>query len=100
MTSPMPKSITVSIGETIRLREWENIKPIISAEFDVPEDCDSIEQYYNDCYRVIKKVFNLHLYNMLFNTQERKKSDSLINFVSELITGKERFPKFKFKEKK
>jgi hypothetical protein len=99
MTSPMPKTITISIGETVRHKEWENIKPEVSAEFNVPEDCDNLDQYYNECYKVLKKVFNLHLYNMLFNTQERKKSDSLINFITELITGKEKFPKFKFKEK-
>jgi len=99
MTNPMPKTINVGITETIRHAEFQNIKPSISAEFDVPEDCQNLQQFYIDCYKVVKKVWNMHLYNMLFNTQQRKEASSLMEFAGTLVTGKEKMPKFKFKEK-
>ena len=89
--------INITIAENIRTRPYEIIKPTISMEFEVPEGKD-IQDFYQEKYRVVKRIWNMHLYNMLYNVDVRKNSKSVFDFAEDLVLGKEKFPKFILKQ--
>jgi hypothetical protein len=85
--------INITIAENIRTRPYEIIKPTISMEFEVPEDED-IQDFYQEKYRVVKRIWNMHLYNMLYNTTNRNQIGDVHKYAEQLVLGKEKFPKF------
>ena len=89
--------INITISENIRTRPYEIIKPTISMEFEVPEGED-IQDFYQEKYRVVKRIWNMHLYNLLYNVDVRKNSKSVFDFAEDLVLGKEKFPKFILKQ--
>jgi len=91
------RKITIEISETIRGKPYEVIKPTISVTYTVPNGED-LEKFYKRKYKDVKRIWNLHLYNMLYNTSRRHKSKSIYKFAESLIADEEKFPTFKIKE--
>ena len=91
------RKITIKISESIRVAPYEVIKPEIAMEFEVPDDVN-LEDFYREKYKVVKRIWNMHLYNQLFNVKKRQKEDNVFEFARMLMKGKEEFPTFKFKE--
>jgi len=92
------KRITIKIAEGIRVAPYEVIKPEIAMEFDVPDDVD-LEKFYREKYKEVKRIWNLHLYNLLFNTDARQKANNVFDYATELVKFNEKFPTFVFKDK-
>lgn len=93
------EQITIIITESIRIAPYETIKPSISMSFDIPLNTD-IEEFYKRKYRIVKRIWNLHLYNLLYNTSRRHKAETVFGFAEDLILKNEGFPTFKNKGKK
>jgi membrane-bound lytic murein transglycosylase MltF len=91
------KKITITIGESIRVQPYETIKPIVTVEFEVPDNED-LEEFYQEKYKETKRIWNMHLYNLLYNADVRKNSKSVFDFAEDLVLGKEKFPKFILKQ--
>lgn len=91
--------IYIEINEGIRVAPYEIIKPIIGMKFEIPDGAN-IEDFYKEKYRVVKRMWNLHLYNLLYNTSQRHKHDNAYNYAQALISGKEKFPTFVIKNNK
>ncbi len=91
--------ITIDISETIRVAPYETIRPGISIEFEVPEGAD-VKEFYLKKYRDVKNLWNLHLYNLLYDTTQRTKVKDIFEHAQNLILGPEKFPMFKLKKKK
>ena len=91
------KKITITIGESIKVQPYETIKPIVTMEYEVPEDKD-LEDFYQEKYKETKRIWNMHLYNLLYNVDVRKNSKSVFDFAEDLVLGKEKFPKFILKQ--
>ena len=93
------RRITIEISETIRGKPYEVIKPSISVAYDVP-DGENLEDFYKKKYKEVKRIWYLHLYNMLYNTSRRHKTKSLYKFAEGLIADEEKFPTFKVKNQR
>lgn len=93
------REIYIEISEGIRVAPYEIIKPTIGIKFEVPEEVN-IEEFYKEKYRVVKRLWNMHLYNLLYNTSQRHKKDSAFDYAQQLILSKEKFPTFIIKKKK
>tara|TARA_B100000902_G_C27000981_1_gene759852 strand:- start:165 stop:461 length:297 start_codon:yes stop_codon:yes gene_type:complete len=92
------KKITITIAENIRVKQYEIIKPAISMEYEVPEGVD-LEEFYQEKYRETKRLWNMHLYNMVYNVDVRRDAKNLHEYVDNMILGRERFPVFKLDKK-
>ena len=90
--------ISITIAENIRVKQYEIIKPTISMEFEVPEGVE-IQDFYQEKYRVVKRIWNMHLYNMLYNTTNRNQIGDVHKYAEQLVLGTEKFPKFILKKK-
>ena len=88
------KKIVITIAENIRGKPYEILKPNISVEYDVPEGAD-IEEFYQEKYREVKRIWNMHLYNMVYNLDKRHDTKSLKEYARDMVLGKESFPVFK-----
>jgi len=95
----MDRQINIEISETIRLAPYEVIKPSISMTYEVPEEAD-IKEFYQEKYREVKKLWNMHLYNQLYNSSNRIDMEDTWAFAQKMVSGKEKFPVFKSKNKK
>ena len=91
--------ITIEISQTIRVVPYEMIKPGISMEFEVPEGID-IKEFYKEKYKEVKQVWNMHLYNLLFDTSQRSKAQDAFDYAKTLILEGEKFPTFRLKNDK
>lgn len=91
------KKIVITIAENIRGKPYEILKPNISVEYEVP-DGENIEEFYQEKYREVKRIWNMHLYNMVYNTDQRNGSKNLKEYAREMVLGKESFPVFKLKK--
>ena len=87
------KKITITIGESIRVQPYETVKPVVTMEFEVPDGVN-LDDYYQEKYKEVKRIWNMHLYNILYNVDVRKNSKSVFDFAEDLVLGKEKFPKF------
>jgi len=78
--------MTISIGETINLGNFESIKPEISVEFDgdALKDNRALSEIYQELYPEVKRIFNMHLFNLLFDVQSRRKADSAFSYILNL----------------
>jgi hypothetical protein len=92
--------ITITINESIRVAPYEVIKPSISIEYEVPQGTISIDDFYKEKYREVKRIWNMHLYNQLYSSSKRHKTEDLFEFAQDLVLGKEQFPTFVLKTKK
>lgn len=91
------RRITIDITEAIRVRPYEVIKPSISITFDVPRGVN-LEKFYLMKYKEVKRIWNLHLYNLLYNTRARHAAPNIFDYAEDLVLGKEKFPTFKPKQ--
>jgi len=91
--------ITIEISQTIRVAPYEMIKPTIGMEFEVPEGAD-VKKFYLEKYREVKKIWNLHLYNLLYDTKHREKAKSIYEYAQSLVLDQEVFLTFKSMKKK
>ena len=91
------KKITITIGESIRVQPYETVKPVVTMEFEVPDGVN-LDDYYQEKYKEVKRIWNMHLYNLLYNVDVRKNSKSVFDFAEDLVLGKEKFPKFILKQ--
>lgn len=87
------EQLTIIITESIRIAPYETIKPSISMSFDIPSGTD-VEEFYKKKYRIVKRIWNLHLYNLLYNTSQRHKAETIFSFAENLILKNEGFPTF------
>lgn len=94
----MNKKITITIAENIRSKPYEILKPNISVEYEVPEGVD-IQEFYQEKYCEVKRIWNMHLYNMVFNTDKRHEFNSIKEYATNMVLGKENFPVFKLTKK-
>ena len=92
--------INITISETIRVAPYEVIKPAISCEYEVPQGVTDVAVFYQAKYREVKRLWNMHLYNMLYSTSTRGGHDNIFDFAEELLLGKEKFPTFKLRKQK
>ena len=92
--------IVITINESIRVAPYEVIKPSISIEYEVPQGIVSIDDFYKEKYKEVKRIWNMHLYNQLYSTSKRHASEDIFEFAQDLIIGKEKFPTFVLKPKK
>jgi len=92
--------INITISETIRVAPYEVIKPGISCEYEVPQGVTDVAVFYQEKYREVKRLWNMHLYNMLYNTSKRSGTKDVFDFAEDLLLGKEKFPIFKLKKQK
>ncbi len=96
-----PTSITIEISQTIRAKPYETIKPTISMVFPIPSRPDlDMAEFYREKYKEVKKIWNLHLYNILFDVSRRNKLKDVFEHAKNLVIGGETFPTFKKKPKK
>jgi len=95
----MANQITIEISEGIRVAPYEIIKPMISMTYDVPEDVD-LEDFYKEKYREVKRIWNKHLFNQLYNSKVRLEDEDVWAYAHKMVSGKEKFPVFKPKTKK
>ena len=86
--------ITITINEAIRVAPYEVVKPSISIEYEVPRGVTDVEEFYKEKYREVKRIWNMHLYNMLYNTTNRNQIGDVHKYAEQLVLGKEKFPKF------
>ena len=93
------KKISITIGESIRVQPYETVKPIVTVDYEMPDSAD-IDEFYQEKYKEVKRIWNMHLYNMLYNVDVRKNSKSVFDFAEDLVLGKEKFPKFILKTEK
>ncbi len=91
-----PKEITITISETVRYQPYENIKPEVTATWDVPADVD-LDEFYLEKYQDLKKIYNRHLYLLLYHVQKRLKgfNGNPFKHVKGLLKGNETFPHFR-----
>lgn len=94
----MANSINIEISESIRVAPYEVVKPTISVSYEVPEDAD-LEAFYKEKYREVKRIWNKHLFNLLYNSKVRLEED-VWAYAHKMVSGKEKFPVFKPKTKK
>ena len=89
--------MTISIGETINLGNYESVKPEITVEFNWDElkDQREISEIYQELYPEVKRLFNMHLYNLLFDVQTRREADSPFSYVLSLKEKGEKSHYFK-----
>ena len=100
----MSNKITIEISQTIRVRPYETIKPSIAMDFDLPKTWDEMDEkrktaWYRERYKDVKKIWNLHLYNLLYDTSKRHKAEDVFEYAQDLVLGEETFPTFKKKRK-
>ena len=57
-------------------------------------DGEDIQEFYQEKYRVVKRIWNMHLYNMLYSTTNRNQINNVHQYAEQLVLGKEKFPKF------
>ena len=94
------RKITITIGENIRTKPYEIIKPTVSMEYEVPDGVDA-EEFYQEKYREVKRIWNMHLYNMVYNTDIRATCKNINEYADSMVLGREKFPVFKLtKEEK
>ncbi len=91
--------IVIEISQTIRVAPYEMIKPTIGMEFEIPEGAD-VKKFYLEKYREVKKIWNLHLYNLLYDTKRREKVESIYEYAQSLVLDQETFLTFRPKKKK
>lgn len=91
--------ILIEISQTIRIAPYTMVKPTIGIEFEVPEGTD-VKEFYLEKYREVKKIWNLHLYNLLYDTKNREAAENLYKYVQTLVLDQEKFLKLKPKKKK
>lgn len=84
------KSITIEISETIRVAPYEVIKPGITGTFEIPPGVD-VDEFYQECYRELKRLWNKQLINMLHNSDKRMETEDVKSFALDLLHGKEKF---------
>ena len=49
------KKITITVGESIRVQPYETIKPVVTMEYEVPDDVD-LDEYYQEKYKEVKRI--------------------------------------------
>ena len=96
-------SITIGISQTIRTQPYEMVKPSIDISFDLPSGTSldtelDIEEFYKEKYPEVKRIWNLHLYSLLYDTTKRRKAGSAFKHVQSLIS-EETFPTYRVKKK-
>tara|TARA_R100000008_G_C3586267_1_gene172574 strand:+ start:2805 stop:3110 length:306 start_codon:yes stop_codon:yes gene_type:complete len=92
------RKITITIAENIRSKPYEILKPTISVEYEVPDGWE-VQEYYELKYREVKRIWNMHLYNMVYNTEKRTEIGDIKEYAKEMVLGKESFPVFKLTKK-
>ncbi len=95
----MARRINIEISETIRVAPYEVIKPTISVSYDIPEGRD-IDEFYKEKYREVKRTWNKHLFNLLYNSKIRLEEEDIWAYAHKMVSGREKFPVFKPKKKK
>lgn len=88
------RKITITIAENIRGKPYEILKPNISMEYEVPDGAD-LEEFYQEKYREVKRIWNMHLYNMVYNTEKRNEFGDIKEYAKDMVLGKESYPVFK-----
>lgn len=94
----MARTINIEISEGIRVAPYEIIKPTISVSYEVPDNVD-LEDFYKEKYREVKRIWNKHLFNQLYNSKVRLEEEDVWAYAHKIVSGKEKFPVFKHKPK-
>lgn len=92
------RKIVITIAENIRGKPYEILKPNISMEYEVPDGIN-LEEFYQEKYREVKRIWNMHLYNMVYNTEKRNEFGDIKEYAKEMVLGKESYPVFKLTKK-
>ena len=84
------KKISITIGESIRVQPYETVKRIVTMDYEVPDSVD-LDDFYQEKYKEVKRIWNMHLYNMLYNVDLRKIAKVYLTLLKIWYLGKRNF---------